>query len=60
METPNHSNIFATFLHKLYEKDILDESVILSWYKKPPVVEDVLLQDSYEQLRKDQVIVFID
>ena len=51
------ADIFPTFLHKLYDKDILEEAVILGWFKTPPFIEDFALQENYKQLRTNQVTV---
>ena len=48
-------SLFATFLHKMYDKDIIDEAVILKWYGKSPVAEEFALQDNYNQLRANPV-----
>jgi len=47
--------IFATFLHKMYNLDLLDENVILKWYKTPPQC-DMFAMDSYQQLRENQTL----
>ena len=49
--------IFPTFLHKLYDKDILEGAVILGWFKTPPFIEDLALEENYNQLRTNQVTV---
>ena len=49
--------IFSTFLHRLYDKDILEEAVILGWFKTRPFVEDFALEGNYKKLRTNQVTV---
>ncbi|XP_047126354.1 translation initiation factor eIF2B subunit epsilon isoform X1 [Hydra vulgaris] len=53
----NMGGLFPTFLHKMYDKDIIDEVVILRWYKKPPFTEEFTLQDNYNQLRQNPTLV---
>ena len=38
--------IFPTFLHKLYDKDMLEEAVILGWFKTPPFIEDFASEEN--------------
>ena len=51
------ASIFLTFLHKLCHKDIIEEAVILGWFKTPPFVEDSTLEENYKKLRMNQVTV---
>jgi len=46
--------VFATILHQLYQKDILDEDVILKWHRSPPIPADFSLEDNYTTLRENQ------
>lgn len=47
---PDISGIFATYLHKMYNVDLIDESVILQWYSSRP-------QDGSKQLRDNNNVV---
>lgn len=51
------SSLFATVLHQMYEKDILNENVILHWYKTPSVVDDTNLQNACNLLRQNQNMI---
>ena len=52
------ADFFPTFLHKLYDKEILEEAVILGWFETPPFIEDFALEENYnKQLRTNQVTV---
>ena len=48
--------IFATYLHKMYDIDLIDESVILKWYSTPLQCDDVHTRDSYKELRENQTL----
>lgn len=48
--------IFATFLHKMYDSDLIDESVILRWYKNPPQNHDISTHDNCKQLRDNATL----
>lgn len=43
----------------MYDKDLLDENVILKWYKNPPIAEEFSMQDNFNELRENQVGKFI-
>merc|ERR1719495_1930372 len=45
------AGVFATFLHKLYDSDLLDENVILKWYSQVPP------DDERQQLRDNPNLV---
>lgn len=47
--------IFATYLHKMYGFDLIDENVILKWYKTPPQ-GDMFEVDNYQQLRENATL----
>jgi len=47
--------IFATYLHKMYGFDLIDENVILKWYKAPPQ-GDMFDIDNYQQLRENPTL----
>ncbi|XP_057313483.1 translation initiation factor eIF-2B subunit epsilon-like [Hydractinia symbiolongicarpus] len=53
----NIGAVFATFLHKMYDKDLLDENVILKWYKNPPIAEEFSMQDNFNELRENQTLI---
>lgn len=44
------SSLLPTVLHKMYNSDIIDESVILSWHSKPPI-ESNTLRDNPKMLQ---------
>eukprot|EP00795_Rhopilema_esculentum_P005217 gene5217-355_t len=46
--------LFPTFLHKLYNKDVLDEVVILKWYSTPVSAEDPILTNDLKKVRQQE------
>ena len=52
------AGIFPTFLHKLYDKDVLDELIILKWYNAPVFAEDSTKVNEYKKLRENEVCAF--
>eukprot|EP00112_Aurelia_sp_Birch-Aquarium-sp1_P007013 Seg1766.1 transcript_id=Seg1766.1/GoldUCD/mRNA.D3Y31 product="Translation initiation factor eIF-2B subunit epsilon" protein_id=Seg1766.1/GoldUCD/D3Y31 len=55
-ENPTLAGIFPTFLHKLYDKDVLHEDVILKWYKSPVFAEDPEMAVQYKRLRQHELM----
>jgi len=45
------AGVFATYLHKMYDGDLIDENVILKWFKQTPP------DDERRQLREDPNLV---
>ena len=54
-EESSLAGIFPTLLHKFYDKDVLDEVVILKWYNAPVFAEDAAKVNEYRQLRENVV-----
>jgi len=52
-EESSLAGIFPTLLHKFYDKDVLDEGVILKWYNAPIFAEDAEKVKEYKQLREN-------
>lgn len=49
---------FQTFLHLMYDRDVLDETVILQWYNSPQQREDSMSNKAQETIRQ-QVYMFL-
>lgn len=55
MDDTTHA-LLATILHKLYEQDIIEETVILEWHKNPTTIEDSASnQEKVHRLCENQV-----
>eukprot|EP00794_Sanderia_malayensis_P012839 gene12839-14159_t len=55
-ENSSLGGIFPTLLHKLYDRDILDESTLLKWFHTSPSPEDPDLLAGCKQLRNNELM----